>query len=128
MTNQNLGLGNVSLNSCDNNVNVSIRSDFNGTSFSVAGITLSDVNSDCDRSKLIVYIPIKASGTLKGTPGAYNLSDLIVCTINSVSVTSGVITIEPSALCTVKSISGSIRLDGVNAEDVAGNIGLTMSN
>lgn len=129
MTNGTLGLGNISLSSCDDNVNVSPKSEFDGTKFTVSAVTLSNVNSACDGSKLVVYIPIKSSGTLKGTPGLYIYSDLIVCTIESVTSTGGVITVSDStATCKVKRTISTITLADVNAEDVGGNIGLTMSN
>jgi propanediol utilization protein len=129
MTNGTLGLGNISLSSCDDNVNVSPKSEFDGSTFTLASVTLSGVNSACDGSKLVLYIPIKASGTLKGSSGAYNNSDLIVCTIDEVAVSGGVITVSDStATCKVKRTTSTITLEDVNAEDVGGNIGLTMSN
>ena len=130
--NSNLGMGNVSLSSCDSDVSIALNNDFDGTKFAISNITLSNVSNTCNGNKLIAFIPIKTSGTKKGSSTKYAVSspaDVINCVINSVTVTGGVITVSDStATCTVKRTSASITLAEINAEDIGSNVGLTLSN
>jgi hypothetical protein len=130
--NSTLGMGNVSLAACDNDVSIAINNDFDGTSFTIANITISNVLTACNGNKLIAYIPIKTSGAKKGTSTKYAIrtpADVIICSINSVTVTGGVIAIsDTTASCKVKRTDATITLAEVNAEDIGSNIGLTLSN
>jgi hypothetical protein len=130
--NSNLGMGNVSLASCDDDVAIALNNDFNGTSFSIDNITLSNVSNTCGGSKLVAYIAVKSSGTKKGSSAKYNVglpADVITCNINSVTVTSGTITVSDStATCKVKRTNATITLAEINAEDIGSNIGLTLSS
>lgn len=132
VTNGNLGLGNVSLASCDSNVTIGIENEFDGESFSLSSVTMSNVDSACSNSKLITYIPIKASGQKKGTSSKYGVqtpADMIVCRINSVSVTgSAVVVSDATATCKVKATNTTITFAEINAEDIGTKIGLTLSN
>jgi hypothetical protein len=128
----NLGMGNLSLASCDDDVSIAINNDFDGTAFTLSSITISNVLSACNGNKLVAYIPIKTSGAKKGSSSKYGVNstaDVIVCSITSATVTSGVITLSDStATCVVKRGNTSITLAEVNAEDIGSNIGLTLSN
>ena len=130
--NSNLGMGNVSLASCDSDVSISINNDFDGTKFSISDITISNVSNTCANNKLVAYIAVKTSGTKKGTSTKYNVTspaDVIACNINSVTVTGGVITVsDATATCKVKRTNTTITLAEINAEDIGTNIGLTLSN
>jgi len=132
MADGNLGLGNIALSSCDADVRIGIRSDFNGVEFSLANITLSNVNAECSGSSLEVYIPIKTSGVKKGSTNLYRVStppDIIVCSINSVTVNSGSILVsDATASCKVKRTDDNITFAEINAQDVGSNIGLTLSS
>jgi hypothetical protein len=125
-------MGNVSLASCDNDVAIALNNDFNGTSFSIDSIVLSNVSNTCGGSKLVAYIAVKSSGTKKGSSTKYNVglpADVITCNINSVTVTSGTITVsDATATCKVKRTNASITLAEINAEDIGSNIGLTLSS
>jgi hypothetical protein len=130
--NSNLGMGNVALASCDNDVAIALNNDFNGSSFSIDSIVLSNVSNACGGSKLVAYIAVKSSGSKKGSSTKYNVglpADVITCNINSVTVTSGTITVsDATATCKVKRTNASITLAEINAEDIGSNIGLTLSS
>jgi hypothetical protein len=130
--NSNIGMGNVSLASCDSDVSIAINNDFDGTQFTIANITISNVLTACNGNKLIAYIPIKTSGTKNGTSTKYGVSspaDVIVCRINSVTVSAGQLIIsDATAACTVKRTTAAITLAELNAEDIGSNIGLTLSS
>ena len=130
--NSNLGMGNVALSTCDSDVSIALNNDFDGTGFTIDNITISNVDNACANNKLVSFIPIKTSGTKKGTTSKYGVSspaDVVVCSINSVTVTAGVITLSDStATCKVKRTNTTITLAEVNAEDIGSNIGLTLSN
>lgn len=132
VTNGNLGLGNVSLAACDSNVTIAIENEFDGESFALASITMTNIDNACANSKLVAYIPIKTSGTKKGSSIKYTVTtpaDQIVCSIPSLSVTSNTVVISDStATCKVKRTQASITLAEVNAEDLGTKIGLTLSN
>jgi hypothetical protein len=125
-------MGNVSLASCDNDVAIAINNDFNGTSFSIESIEISNVSSTCAGKKLVAFIAIKTTPGLKNTTGIYlarDPADVIACNINGVTVTGGKITISDlTATCKVKRTNASITLAEVNAEDIGSNIGLTLSS
>lgn len=130
--NSNLGMGNVSLASCDSDVSISINNDFNGTAFAIDNISIANVSNTCANNKLVAFIAIKSSGTKKGTSTKYNVglpADVISCSINSVTVTGGTITVSDStATCKVKRTNTTITLAEINAEDIGSNIGITLSS
>lgn len=130
--NSNLGMGNVSLASCDNDVSISINNDFNGTAFAIDNISIANVSNTCSNSKLVAFIAIKTSGTKKGSSTKYNVgspADVVACSINSVTVTGGTITVsDATATCKVKRTNTTITLAEINAEDIGSNIGLTLSS
>ena len=130
--NSNLGMGNVSLASCDSDVSISINNDFDGTAFAIDNISIANVSNTCANNKLVAFIAIKTSGTKKGTSTKYNVTspaDVIACSINSVAVTGGTITVSDStATCKVKRTNTTITLAELNAEDIGSNIGLTLSS
>lgn len=132
ITQSDLGLGNIALSACDNDVRVAIRTDFNGVFFSMASVALSNVDERCNGSKLEVYVPIKTEGVKKGSSPLYRVdtpADIIACTINPVAVNNGVITVsDQTASCKVKRTGETIRLEEVNAQDVGTNVGLTLSS
>jgi hypothetical protein len=132
VTNGNLGLGNVALSACDTNVNVAIENEFDGESFNVSSITMTNVDNACANNKLVAYVPIKTSGPKKGSSTKYGVqspADMVVCKINSVSVAgSAVVISDATATCKVKATNTTITLAEVNAEDIGTKIGLTLSN
>lgn len=132
VTSGNLGLGNVALAACDSNVTIAIENEFDGESFSLASIKMTNIDNACANSKLVAYIPIKTSGTKLGSSTKYSVTtpaDQIVCSIPSLSVTSNTVVISDStATCKVKRTQAAITLAEVNAEDLGTKIGLTLSN
>jgi hypothetical protein len=132
VTQSDLGLGNIALSACDNNVRVAIRTDFNGVFFSMASVLLSNVDESCNGSKLEVYIPIRTEGVKIGTSNLYRVgtpAEIITCTINPVAVDHGAILVsDETSQCKVKTSGAFIRLDEVNAQDVGTNVGLTLSS
>ena len=125
-------MGNVSLASCDNDVAIGIGNDFNGTSFSIDNISISNVSNTCAGNKLVAFIAVKSTGIKKGSSTKYNVglpADVITCNIASVTVTGGVITVsDATATCKVKRTNTTITLAEINAEDIGSNIGLTLSS
>ena len=132
VTDGNLGLGNVSLASCDSNISVSIENEFDGDTFYLSSITMTNVDNACANNKLVTYVPIKASGPKKGSSSKYDIrtpADMVVCNINSVSVAgSAVVVSDATATCKVKRTNTTITFAEINAEDIGTKIGLTLSN
>lgn len=131
--NSNLGMGNVSLSSCDNDVAIALNNSFDGTAFTISNITISNVLTACNGNKLIAFIAVKTTGTKKGSSTKYLVqspADVVKCTINSVTVSGGnTITIsDGTAACTVVRTGTTITLAELNAEDIGSNVGITLSN
>jgi hypothetical protein len=54
----------------------------------MAGVTLSELSGLCNRQRVSIYLNVKATGTIFGSAGTYELADIIICT-QVLNITAG---------------------------------------
>jgi hypothetical protein len=86
-----LGSGFVSVGSCDEEVKLTLQSNYTGGDFMMAGVTLSELSGTCNGQRVSIYLNVKAGGVDDpkfGTANTYELADVIICT-QVLSITPG---------------------------------------
>ena len=107
-----LGSGFVSVGSCDEEVKLTLQSNYTGGDFMMAGVTLSELSGLCNNQTVSIYLNVKAVGEgveKFGTANTYQLADVIICT-QVLSITPGSATntvVLGTAHCTNQNTAGT---------------------
>ena len=133
-----LGSGFVSVGSCDEEVKLTLQSNYTGGDFMMAGVTLSELSGLCNNQTVSIYLNVKAVGEgveKFGTANTYQLADVIICT-QVLSITAGSATntvVLGTAHCTNQNTAGTranFVLGDMSARDMkdgAGAIAIQIS-
>jgi hypothetical protein len=72
------GAGTLPIGTCDDAVNLNFTHQFNGREFLLTGLTIANLNGNCNSQTLHVFLNIRATGDLNMT-GHYVAGDVIDC-------------------------------------------------
>lgn len=125
---QQMGLGTLTVGSCDNSITAAMSSNFEAGEFSLDSVTLGSVASACVGKTLNIYFSMNA--TSASGFGPYVSGNTVKCTI-TIPNTSPTIVISHNASglsCTNTSTSTNIGNDlrKIGARDFASSVGLEM--